>query len=276
MRNKAIVGAIFLLLLIGGYLLVQILPNGGSDGGTSQSAVTLSLLAIGGIILMLAALAAVSILLSFLDLADKTQALALPEGSIRAVIALSLVVLFSIMSIFHFESISSAGRIRSIEHLTAGDKETFSRNIPESQLLGSIMTKKEFPEEYTIYFEEYFGESADDFAKQLLILIGTLMASVTSFYFGAKTVTAAVAAATQASETAKLPLAVRAVDPKVTVVAGDPKDVPLAISGDNLNEVKEVKLVLGNKQIVATDVVFNASVVKCTVHLDAESTKEWM
>jgi hypothetical protein len=69
-------------------------------GGNVQSEVGLPVLAIAGVIPLLLALGLVSVAFSIFDLDDKSQALALPEGSVRAVIALSLVVLFAILTIF--------------------------------------------------------------------------------------------------------------------------------------------------------------------------------
>jgi len=45
---------------------------------------------------------------------------------------------------------------------------------------------------YTVHLRQQPGTEATDLAKQLLILIGTLMTSVTSFYFASRTTEAAV------------------------------------------------------------------------------------
>src|SRR5580704_9374323 len=73
-----------------------------TKGENTQSEIQLPLLAIGGVVALLASLTLVAIGLSALGLSDKTQALGLPEGSIRAVIALSLTILFGIITIFLF------------------------------------------------------------------------------------------------------------------------------------------------------------------------------
>ena len=51
----------------------------------------LPLLAIGGVVVLVLLLTAVAIMFSILNLTDPRQAMGLPEGSIRAVIALSLI-----------------------------------------------------------------------------------------------------------------------------------------------------------------------------------------
>ncbi len=72
----------------------------------TDNVATLPLVAIGGVVVLVLLLTAVATLFSILELTDGKQALGLPEGSIRAVIALSLIVLFAILSIFLYNGIS--------------------------------------------------------------------------------------------------------------------------------------------------------------------------
>ena len=74
------------------WLLTKLAPP---DAGGS-----LPLLAIGGVVVLIFMLATVSMIFSALGLTNKELAMGLPEGSIRAVIALSLIVLFAILSDF--------------------------------------------------------------------------------------------------------------------------------------------------------------------------------
>jgi hypothetical protein len=60
---------------------------------------------LGGVIALIAALGGLVVLLSAFDLTDKRAALGMPEGSIRAVIALMLILPFSIMGIYIFATI---------------------------------------------------------------------------------------------------------------------------------------------------------------------------
>ena len=66
------------------WLLMKLVPTG--DG-------SLPLLAIGGVVVLILMLTAVAMIFSVIGLTNKDQAMGLPEGSIRAVIALSLIVL---------------------------------------------------------------------------------------------------------------------------------------------------------------------------------------
>ena len=65
----------------------------GAEGLDVQ--ISLPILSIAGVVLLLATLALIAVAFAGYELHDKTQALALPEGSIRAVIALSLIMIFA-------------------------------------------------------------------------------------------------------------------------------------------------------------------------------------
>lgn len=67
---------------------------------------SLPVLAIAGVVALLGSLALVAVSFSSVNMADKSQPLALPQGSVRAVIALSLVVLFAILTVYLFSSLN--------------------------------------------------------------------------------------------------------------------------------------------------------------------------
>ena len=195
--------------------------------GEVHSDITLPLLAISGVSVLLVSLALVSISFATFGLSDKTQALGLPEGSIRAVIALSLLVIFAIVAFSLFASLSAATK-------------------PPAE--------------------------AVDFAKQLLTLVGTLVTSLSSFYFGAKTATGA-----KTEDTTKSP-SLRSVNPSSLDLTKDLTDSKktFTVAGDNLDLIKEAKIVQGNGQIVASKVSSNAS--EATFDLtfeDTNSTGKW-
>jgi hypothetical protein len=181
-----LVGAI---LGASGWLLITN-PKSGEN-----AAVVLPLLTIGGLLSLLIVLALVSVFFQTLGLANKEQALALPEGSVRAVIALGLIVLFAILAIYLYGSISvrAAGATNQV---------------------------------------------ADDFAKQLLTIMGTLVTAVASFYFGANTVASAHKAAREASE-APGPV-IQSVKPD-KLSLGESSD-SFTVTGDNLNPITNVRL----------------------------------
>jgi hypothetical protein len=125
-----LVGALFMLPTV---VHVYRLPN----------EISLPLLAIAGVLVLLGALALVSVAFSLMNLSDRAEALALPSGSIRAVIALSLVVLFAILAVFLFSSLDNGGRVQKLSCLDAAEKNRFVDNLGPQQILLTLETTGE-------------------------------------------------------------------------------------------------------------------------------------
>jgi hypothetical protein len=280
--------------------------------------VSLPLLAIAGVVVLLGALALVSIAFKMMDMADPQEALALPAGSIRAVIALSLVVLFAILTVFLFSSLDSGGRVQKLTCLSAAESDTFLRNLGPQQVLLTIESAASEKGEpcrrraaatssatpptsaaepaagangpspaassgtppsppptpspdasatsapagtqppaslFTVYHRDTIDPASQDFAKQLLVLIGTLVTAVASFYFGAKAVSDA-----QAATAPDVPPSLVGVNPAEVQVGGELN--PLHITGSNLNSIEHAQLVYGPTQIVGIRVVSNPTEVQ--------------
>jgi hypothetical protein len=255
MRGDRLIAAVIVVVAV--LLIGAIFGLGYSLAGVA-SEIGLPVLAIAGVVLLLATLALVSVAFSVFGLDDKTQALALPEGSIRAVIALSLIVMFAVLSVYLYGSLAN-GRVGSVSGLDPQQKESFVGALGKDQLVAVVPTTGAGP--FTVYFHDRSAAS-DDFAKQLLVLIGTLVTSVASFYFGAR----AVESRLPASAAPRAPPAIRGVAPASLARGAGPLD--LEIAGDRLDLVKEVKLVSGASQVMATDVVSSASTIRCRLVLD--------
>jgi len=187
------------------------------------------ILAIFGIMILLGALALVSTLFNRLGLSAKAEALALPPGSIRATIALSLIVLFALLAVMLYQSLSDPGPV-TLRGLTEAAKQ----QLVSDPSIGSVQVKPvacpaatgasaagapAAPAsaasavagsldpcvagatfKYDVQIGHAPSSAAVDFAKQLLTLIGTLMTSVVSFYFAAKSTETVV---TKAMDTLK-------------------------------------------------------------------------
>jgi hypothetical protein len=199
-----------------------------------DTSLSVPILTILGVTLLLATLAIVSIAFGSFGLSDKTQALALPERSVRSVIALSLVVIFAILAVFLFGSLREGS---SLHEMT----------VPS-------FDKADFMKRY--------------FAKQLLVVVGTLMTAVSSFYFGSKTATSAAA---QAADGTRLPLKPLSTHP-TSYPHTSGGNLTLTIIGENLNPVTTVRIVRGGTPIAATSVKSNATSVECTIPIDATTT----
>jgi hypothetical protein len=156
-------------------------------------AVGLPILAIFGIMILFGALALIATLFERLGLSDRTQALALPEGSIRAAIALALIVLFAIISIMLYQSVSKPYLIAGLRESQKSEmvKDLANRVVavvpePCAASPGVAGAAGTLEKCFSVHVRQPPGQESTDLAKQLLILIGTLMTSVTSFYFASR------------------------------------------------------------------------------------------
>ncbi|OYU42501.1 MAG: hypothetical protein CFE44_23640, partial [Burkholderiales bacterium PBB4] len=187
---------------------------GGVAWSRGSMTVGLPVLAILGIMMLLGTLALVAMLFKRLDLTNRDQPLALPPGSMRAAIALSLIVLFAIISITLYLSISEGGKPYRVTDLRDTERNTLviagaarvmdvyddacagraqAANQPTNLVEGpatSAAAKASEPcadsdRRYSVVLRPLPSTESTDLAKQLLVLVGTLMTSVTSFYFAA-------------------------------------------------------------------------------------------
>lgn len=182
--------------------------------------------AIFGILILLGALALVSTMFARLEMGNRDEPLGLPAGSIRSVIALALIVLFALMSVMLFHTLSRSTQTLEGLSLAAKNELTADRtnhvlaimpvqcpaeaasapttpattasaqpaaastapSAPSTAASASatVACGKGEAFSYTVTLGNTQGAPAVDFAKQLLTLIGGLMTSVVSFYFAAR------------------------------------------------------------------------------------------
>jgi hypothetical protein len=218
---------------------------------------SLPVLAIAGVVALLASLAVVAVSFSLVNMADKTQPLGLPKGSVRAVIALSLVVLFAILTVYLFSSLN--GWSEEIGNcLSDADSarmvSEWRGNAPISRrpiVAPDTACPRQTAPLYSVFIGRVPDQAGIDFAKQLLVLIGTLVTSVASFYFGSKAVGEArdVMAGLNVSPT------LQGVQPTTLPQGG--KDVSLDLLGSGLNGARQVQVSRGQEQINAIRVTSN-------------------
>jgi len=107
------------------------------------------------------------------DYGCRDEALGLPSGSIRALIALSLIIIFAIMAIFMYNTLTPAGNQLV---LTANQTVVFPN--------GTALTN---PNGNTYVLMEP-TQAQRDFSSQTLTTVSTLVVALAGFYFGTKAV----------------------------------------------------------------------------------------
>lgn len=150
---------------------------------------------LGTIVLLLAGLAVVTLLLYLgslilraLDLANPNEAMGMPPGSIRAMIAVSLILLFAIVGFVVFRAASDrpSATSRSLSQAQI-DKLRLDGSAIVSQSLVSAGASPGL-ELYDVETVPPLSADAHDFGLQLLSTTITLVVAVAGFYFGAQTV----------------------------------------------------------------------------------------
>jgi len=248
LNQVAFVGVVVMVLL-GAFLLIR---------STGQSEIQLPVLAILGVVGLLAVLTFMALVFSNLGLSDPREALGLPSGSIRAVIALSLIVIFVISAIFLFAVLSFPYQ-NSVTNVSAAQADS----IPVTQLISRTLSANS-TDHYDVIFTVPPGAAEIDFAKQLLTILGALVTAITSFYFGTQ--------AAQGPRPKPSPPTLSSLDPASApgVSANAPSNtVLLTVQGDNLLEVTQLLLMQGTQAISGTGVTSNMSTASATFEIDS-------
>lgn len=181
-----VLASTFTILFVG---LVGIVFSGLSQSGPLRPEIFLTLLLIAGVVVLISSLAIAVAVLAALGLTDRGSSFGLPEGSIRAVIALSLIIIFAMTSVYLYANMSTP-RATRLDGLTLEQVAT----IPALQIV-SIEASAQDPSLRTVMLQQQPNQAGQDFAKQILTTTATLVVAVAGFYFGAKSVIAAKAGA---------------------------------------------------------------------------------
>lgn len=231
---------------VGAGVVLVLLPSGALIFGIrwldDRPGTGLPIVALFGIMVLVGTLAMTATLFKRLGLSRRNEPLALPPGSVRATIALALIVLFSIIAaaVLH-----PAHEVIEIKGLTAEAKAELQRDA-RVQVLGtvsescaisapaasaaeaakalatadwkpSVVPCAAGDQRFTATVSRAPDASTQELAKQLLQMIGGLMATTVGFYFAART----------ATDKAKEDSVVKPVDPPNPV--DPPKPLPAVV-----------------------------------------------
>jgi hypothetical protein len=134
-----------------------------------------------GIVIIVGALLIAAAVLRFLQLGCKIEAMGLPAGSIRSLIALSLIIIFIMLAIFLYPSLQP-----HVNELSSNQTVVYSNGTTISTFNStSVLTDP--------------TEAQKTFSSQALTTISTLVVAIASFYFGSKAVENARKATSQKS-----------------------------------------------------------------------------
>jgi hypothetical protein len=167
------------------------------------NAQTLAILLVAGLIAVTLLLYFGTIIMRATGLETRNEALGMPEGSIRALIAVSLILMFAIIGVTILFA-GMAGDPVDSNGLTGAEID----RLENVQIVSiSVVDPAASPgtERFNIKARPELSNAAHDFGLQLLTTVSTLVVAVAGFYFGsravsqgAKTAAAAQTAATEA------------------------------------------------------------------------------
>jgi hypothetical protein len=154
---------------------------------------------LGGVVLLVAGFVTVALLLYLgtlvlraLDMGAPGEALGMPEGSIRALIAMSLILIFAIIGIQVFTA-GSAGTELVSTGLTQAQIDALRADgaIVISQTLQTPIPEPPAAALYNVSTRTVMTQEAHDFGLQLMTTVSTLVVAVAGFYFGSRAVSQA-------------------------------------------------------------------------------------
>ena len=177
------VGQLAGLLLIAGLISVAtvatIVIATNKLEGDFRPEVALPILLVSGLIALVAALAILVGTFSIFELSAPGSAFGLPEGTLQAVIAMMIIMIFAITSLYLNASVQTTTVSSVVTQAQLDD-------IPSDEILS---VKPRQGESGMFDIERVVANRVgEDFAKQLLTTLSTLVVAVVAFYFGAKSV----------------------------------------------------------------------------------------
>jgi uncharacterized membrane protein YgcG len=126
-----------------------------------------------------------TIILRALDLGAAGEALGMPPGSIRALIAMSLILIFAIAGFVIFKT--GGGNVGKSTGVTQAQIDQLRQDGVRVTSL-ALVSQPGQPAVYDVETVVPLSPDAHDFGLQLLSVVSTLVVAVAGFYFGAQTV----------------------------------------------------------------------------------------
>lgn len=215
--NKTYAVIAGLLLFVGAAVIWWL----GFPKSDSLAYILLSKIVLLGLALTVVFMALLAIIFSVMGVEDPRQALGLPDGSVRALLAFSLVLIFVCLAAFLFNEVNKNNQPvegKTLTLVTEAQLADLKNNfVVASELAkdqgkflyeqvavpdgkpgpdGKVPTMDDLKHPlYTVTYYPKGSKDAEDFAKQIFTTVATIFVSVVSFYFGSSVTTSAVKAA---------------------------------------------------------------------------------
>jgi len=226
--------------------------------------IILAILLIIGLMSLIITLSYTTAIFKSLELSDPKSSLGLPEGSMQAVIALSLLLIFIICSVLLYSQVAEPYTIKNSK-VTQEKLDTFPNDtIVSIERDGQTVNNETL---FKVSQKVEKTKASEDIAKQLITTVSTLVVAVAGFYFGSKAVTVAKGAVEATSDPV-----IRSID--ITKNEGKrDEEIPFVILGKNF-ESPEVKLVHpASDSIDGKDITSSSTKIKGTFTIPKDTEK---
>jgi hypothetical protein len=171
-----------------GFVIYAFISSQPGQGAPSKGLESVVLL-VAGLVTIALVLYLGTLILRSLDMGAPGEPLGMPEGSIRALIAMGLILIFAIIGILVFNAGSSVTELVSsgvtqaqIDALRADGaivvKQTLQTPVPAAPAVPL----------YDVTTRTAMTQEAHDFGLQLMTTVSTLVVAVAGFYFGSRAV----------------------------------------------------------------------------------------
>lgn len=257
-----LIGSLFVLPVI---LHAYSLPN----------EVSLPILAIAGVLVLLGGLALVAVSFTLMNMSNPMEALALPSGSIRAVIALSLVVLFAILTVFLYSSLQRSGKLQSnlvsVSPTTVLPGGTVNMRLTGSNL-NSVQHARIISDSTQIVGSGVVSNSSEVEAQFQIPLdapVDKKWDVIAEDSVGWTAKLAAAISVTGPGATQDSPFVLLSVRPSSAQIGSA---LNLNVAGSNLTDVKQMRLVSGRSEIAGASLSASQDSVQAQFQIPASAT----
>jgi hypothetical protein len=166
---------------------------------SSATATSLGFAAISGIALLSVTLVGIIVLTRAVGMADATQALALPQGSVRALLAFILAIVFVAVASWTLGGLfDPTGPLVAKDVAAPADVDEFLKPYQSDQyiIFKSAGPDKDSKSTAAVYLRrEAPQKEVVDLAKQIVTISATVLVTIVGFYFGSKSSSDAVKSA---------------------------------------------------------------------------------
>ena len=264
-----IVGVVVITLLMLVLLATVIFGVPTVFGPVPVGEIQIGLVVVFAIVVLLILLTAMAVVFSSLNSDNSKETLGLPDGSIRALIAFLLIMIFIIMSVYLFRTVAVGEVGVPLKDLTVLEVTKLGGQIQISHIEPHLNATNEPTGNFDVFPIVAVTPGAEQLALQMITILGTLVTAVSAFYFGSAT------AARPQSGASEAPHKVDSITPsRAQATAGV---VKTEIIGTGFAAGAHVKLRQKEfPDIDATDVtVVGALKITCTFNVSGRQPGQW-